>query len=180
MKQLEIYKPSTEDDLILASWYAWMVEHPDPEVLHHFHTKSLFAFINRFRPPTILFWSVDEKGVWAAVWFEPAFNAFHVMMWVREDCRRQLRAGDLFVEACDYVFNLTPVIFVTSRLPAVKEMIRKLGAEHLGKFIGVGVQMDKPYDLAVFDRETFRQMWVNEDFKKGVARLSEPKELKHG
>lgn len=136
---ISFYQPSAEHDLLLVNWWATLNETGDIAEIFHPQNRALSTFISIFSPPTLLFYSTDERGqINFAQWFsqcDMAESAAFVSIWASHTIRatRDLFHRELICHLA--AFALKKHHFAVTRLKNVA-LFTKTGYTPVGTMPG--------------------------------------------
>ena len=82
------YAPSPAHDPILADWYLQAIQAGELHRIVRPVGQALGGFLAAFRPPTRLYYTVDDAGVRLAAWGSPWGDGCALGVWIRPDQRR--------------------------------------------------------------------------------------------
>ena len=137
MSETVLYSPEPDQDVRVASWWSDLVKSGELVDIFAPNVQSLSAFLHMFQLPTQLYYRVDDKGIRAAVWFEPMLSGAFVGMWIRPNLRRTrdsvLFLRDTILEASNHV----NVLIGLTKQADVVFLAQKLGFQNMGGISGL-------------------------------------------
>lgn len=129
---LKLYEPSKEDDLILAQWYAQLMESGDMDLTFMPDLHKLSNFLNTFRPPAELTFNEDSHGIFLAAWLTPMLpNVASFGAWIRQDKRHSQDAVQELLHIYTVAFEHVEVLISFTKQGHLIELLTKLGYELL-------------------------------------------------
>lgn len=123
---IEAYAPSPEHDALLLQWWGELMESRDIDKIFSADMYAPSVFLNSFRPPNVLYFEQDEKGVAVAIWFSPALNGAMLSLWARQDWRGG-KWRPAVVDSLKCVFEVVPVVLFVTRGPHVIKAAKEMG-----------------------------------------------------
>lgn len=166
---MTIYTPSVPADLLLLNWYMDLGSGPDFEAAFSAELAPCAAFLSAMSK-SLLVYEADERGIWAAMWFDRQMSAGVFGLWIRED-KRHWTSGVQFVgEAMEFGLERFPVLICISRSDKVIEKaVSSFG------FVAMG---EIPW---IFDGDAAQLAWVDAArFRPAVAKWRAQLETTNG
>lgn len=120
------YNRSFEHDALLLQWYQELLRSGDIDITFMPSSKPLGTWINLFRTAHLWF-DADERGIWWAGWFEPAYGGVMYAMWCRADRRKSICNVEHTMEALEGALAAWGTVFGITKQPALLEVHRRLG-----------------------------------------------------
>lgn len=127
-----VYDGSDDHKLALKSWYDEMVRSDELQAAFAASVHEFDAWMANWNPAQrSLIFDIDERGMWYAVWLEPAFRGAFVSLWARSD-RRTSADLDTFDQILDLAFQHFSVLMLVTRRPELVATFERFGITTLG------------------------------------------------
>lgn len=130
------YNRSYEHDLLLLGWYHELLISDDMPYTFMPSTKPLGAWMALMRQ-CHLYFQVDDKGIWWACWYEPAYGGVMYAMWCRSDRRKSRDNVALTMQALEEGLREWGTVFGITKQAALLELHRRLGYTIVGDVPGL-------------------------------------------
>lgn len=133
-----IYSQALAEDLLLLHWWIHLNEIGDINRLILPETRRLPAFLNIFKPPTAMVYSLDPAGeIDNAFWATPVdgiskHRSAYCGVWCRSDTRGRRRQYDFTVFAYTFAFEFYDSLLGMTWQPDLLDIHQKLGYNIVG------------------------------------------------
>ncbi len=117
---MTIYTPSIESDLLLLNWYMDLGSGPDFEAAFSAELAPCASFMSAMSK-TLLVYEADERGIWAAAWFDRQMSAGLTGIWIREDMRHWNTGVRFLADAFEFGLERFPVLIAITRSNKILE-----------------------------------------------------------
>lgn len=108
---MTVYQPGDhEAELMLGQCYVELLRSGDLAKLWVEPTPSLSQFFANFRPPNVLLFEHDLKGIFFLAWVEPSLKGCFFAMWIREDRRHSGAAYRAVLKSLTATLQHFPVV----------------------------------------------------------------------
>ena len=124
---MTVYYPGdAEAELLLGQCYVELMKTGDLHNLWVDPVPSLSQFFANFKPPVVLLFEHDPKGIWFLAWIEPSLKGCFFALWCRADRRVNGRAFyRAYLKALVATLQNFPVVMgVTGHKHLVEEHVR--------------------------------------------------------
>lgn len=131
-----LYERTYEQDLLMLGWYHELLTSDDMPYTFMPSTKPLSRWFGLFRQ-CHLYYLADEKGIWWACWYEPAYGGVMYSMWCRADRRKSRENVALTMQALEAGLAEWGTVFGITKQATLLELHRRLGYTIVGDVPGL-------------------------------------------
>lgn len=124
---LRIYQPNMEQDLHLLNWWVDLNTTGDLAELILPGHQHLSAFLDVFKPPTILIYSLTNNKITCANWFTPfdsAHPAVFYSLWAAKNIRHNKKTHQVFYVSQNEALNYYNTLLAVTRQKNIKQFAK--------------------------------------------------------
>ena len=130
------YERTFEHDALMLGWYHELIQSGDMDLTFMPSTRPLSRWFALFRD-CHLYFQVDEKGIWWACWYEPAYGGAMYAMWCRTDRRKSRQHVANTMQALEAGVQRWGTLFGLTKQDDLLELHRRLGYTIVGDVPGL-------------------------------------------